>query len=182
MLSNRCSTARVALSSCGRGVGLVRACEPRLLIPVRGGRCSESPAWEALNPSVLLKRKHGKRLSWESSSGRGKNCSIPLKKLCVKSRGRAAACVNCCGYAEINGVLAADVSSGMAPGEKFRLMQPGSQKHVYHLSAWPDLPLSFLPTLDLCRCRVLLRAVPRTTNLGCLRGARALTRHVRWKK
>lgn len=36
-------------------MGLVRACEPRLLIPGRGGRSSESPAWEALNPSVLLK-------------------------------------------------------------------------------------------------------------------------------
>jgi len=50
-----------------------------------------------------------------------KNCSIPPQKLCVKPRVRATARVGCCGYAEINGVLAADASSGMALGEELQL-------------------------------------------------------------
>lgn len=102
---------------------------------------------------------------------RGKNCSVPLQKLCVKSKGRASAHANCCGFVAINGVLVADIRLGVAPGEKFHLMQPDLQKHAHHLSSWPDLPSSFLPTLELRWCRVPPRAIPSSAHLGCLRGA-----------
>lgn len=102
----------------------------------------------------------------EATLGRGESCSNPPQKLCVKPRGRATAPVDCCGFAEINGALATNVSSGMAPGEKVQLVRLHSQKHVQCLSAWPDLLLSFLPHIDLCRCRVPVQAVPRSTDLG----------------
>lgn len=101
---------------------------------------------------------------------RERNCSVPLQKLCVKSMGRTSAHINCCGFVAINGVVA-DIRLGEAPGERSHLVQPGWQKRAHHLPTWPDLPSSFLPTLELCWCCIPPRAIPSSARLGCLRGA-----------
>jgi len=69
---------RLLIPAAGAGLGHAR--DPAQ--PGQGWRCSESPAWEALNPSVLLKRKHGKRLSRENSSGEEELFNSSTKALC----------------------------------------------------------------------------------------------------
>lgn len=78
-LSGRSWRARVALCGCGRS-GAGPCADPGV------GDDASNP-WEVQDPSVSLKRKHGKQLSWESSAG-GKgivgNCSFgsPTEALC----------------------------------------------------------------------------------------------------
>ncbi|XP_017692061.1 PREDICTED: uncharacterized protein LOC108508044 isoform X2 [Lepidothrix coronata] len=147
----------------------------------QGGRRSECSAWEARDPSVSLKRKHGKRLSWESSSGGKGIAGSSTQRLCVRCRGRAAACVNCCGCAERSGaLLPTQLGDGPWREGSARGADSPSTCITYLLSQ--SFLLGFLPTLDLCRCRALLQVVPKLTNLGCLCGAPALTQHVWWEK
>lgn len=141
----------------------------RLLFPVGPrGRVGDAPtpAWEAPNPSVLLKENTEKRFSWESGSERGKNCSNPPQKLCVKARGRAAACVNCCGYAKIMGFWL-PTSTWRWPrkeGSARTARLTKARASLHHLSARPDLPLVFLPPWPL---PVPLGASPGAQTSAC---------------
>lgn len=68
-----------------------QASKPGLLLVLTQGDAPNP--WEVPDLSVSLQRKHGKQLG----KGIVGNCSGPPQRLCVQSRGRAAARVNCCG-------------------------------------------------------------------------------------